>query len=105
MALVDEASTVEVGRTFADLVGGDPAVRRLWVRPHHGWIELRVLTTPTDLDARHRLYGATLPLFDQLPDDHAPRLFVLDPQDYDDLGPTVDVPANAVEIPLRQPPG
>jgi len=105
VAIVDKASALEVGRAFAALVRAEPVARRLWVHPHHGWVDLWLVIDPADHETTLRLYGLTLPLFDRFPADIVPRLHVLDPRNYGGLDPSDEVPREAVEIPLERDPG
>jgi hypothetical protein len=100
VAIVDEVSATEVGRAFAALLGEDPVARRLWVRPHHGFVELWLLIAPSDVDTARRLHGTIFHLFDRYLD-RVPRLFVLDPIEYPGSDPAENVPPDATEIPLR----
>jgi hypothetical protein len=58
----------DIGRTFAEIVEHDPAVRAIWVREHRGVCEIWLLTTDIDPEQERGLFAASRILHQQYPD-------------------------------------
>jgi hypothetical protein len=99
MALAYRATAHELGRRFAEAVGGEPAVRGLWVTSHRDYVELWLVTESTDADTERRLYGLVSRLYERSPDANV-RLYVISPDMFQ--GQAIDsvIPRRAEEIPL-----
>ena len=100
MTVANEVTAQRMGRSFAESASREPAAKRLWVAPREGYVELWLLTEPTDADTERRLYGASMELYDRFPDAHF-RIGVLNPSLSEGWDPMSEIPPDAEEIPLR----
>ena len=107
MAIKDQVTVQDIGRSYAEAVRGQPTAKRLWVSTGPDYVALWLLTKPVDMDTRRRFFVPVADMYDRFPDAHM-RFHVIDPSEYDGLdlehdGPDLDRvrPADAVEIPLQ----
>ena len=100
MAIKDEVTAQEIGRSYAAAVSREPTAQRLWVSSHRDYIELWLLSEPIDMDTRRRFFEPVAEMHDRFPDANA-RFHVINPSEYDGLDLRMVLPADAAEIPLR----
>ncbi len=100
MTIAHGLTLFEVGRTFAQAVRDEPAVKSLWASAHRDYFELWLVTAPVDADTERRLYGLIELLFEAFPDARI-RLHVINREAFEDFELTSIVPRGAENIPLR----
>ena len=89
----------ELATAFADIVGADPVVERMWVSEHRGVVSFWLLTRPAEADDERRLYLSIDRLYDRF-GDIAIRLHLINPRNYEPLELDVVLPQGADEIAL-----
>jgi hypothetical protein len=100
MAIGHPPTAREVGRQFAERICGEAVAQALWVRSHRGYVELWLVTAPTDLDAVRGFHETGVALEEQFPELDL-RLHVLNRGYYPHTDVAELIPPGAEEIPLR----
>lgn len=102
MAIADQLTAYDMGHTFAEAIRGEQAVRQLWVRRHRGYLELWLLTAPTEPEIERQLYAAGVDLQREFPDADI-DLHILNPRYADERELAEMIPPDAEKVPLSTP--
>ena len=90
----------ELAAAFAELIGHEPSVLRVWMSSHRGVVGFWLLTPEIESDEERRLYRFSGDLQDRFPEALF-HLHLLNPRYYESFDLDVLVPRGAEEIALH----